>query len=133
MIYNENYLKSLQVDGGISTPPNELEDISEFGMFFSQVDGGDDEDEKLVDANQKLNEAVEAAAGDAAASADDTSTVFVKEETPDNVDNKDDKNKDAEQPEVKNEPSDANDPSVMETKRTPVKDPLAEAMNEVRN
>ena len=119
------------MDGGISTPPNELEDISEFGMFFSQVDGGDDEDEKLVDANQKLNEAVEAAAGDAAASADDTSTVFVKEETPDNVDNKDDKNKDAEQPEVKNEPSDAND--VMETKRTPVKDPLAEAMNEVRN
>ena len=116
------------MDGGISTPPNELEDISEFGMFFSQVDGGDDEDEKLVDANQKLNEAVEAAAGDAAASADDTSTVFVKEETPDN---KDDKVKDAEQPEVKNEPSDAND--VMETKRTPVKDPLAEAMNEVRN
>ena len=113
------------MDGGISTPPNELEDISEFGMFFSQVDGGDDEDEKVDDSDQKLNEAT---AGDAAASADDTSTVFVKEETPDN---KDDKVKDAEQPEVKNEPSDAND--VMETKRTPVKDPLAEAMNEVRN
>ena len=119
------------MDGGISTPPNELEDISEFGMFFSQVDGGDDEDEKVDDSDQKLNEA--STAGDAAASADDTSTVFVKEETPDNVDNKDDKNKDAEQPEVKNEPSDANDSSVMETKRTPVKDPLAEAMNEVRN
>ena len=36
-----------QLDGGITTPPNELEDISEFGMFFSQVDGGDDEDEKI--------------------------------------------------------------------------------------
>ena len=36
-----------QLDGGITTPPNELEDISEFGMFFSQVDGGNDDDEKI--------------------------------------------------------------------------------------
>ena len=41
------FLLLFQLDGGITTPPNELEDISEFGMFFSQVDGGDDEDEKI--------------------------------------------------------------------------------------
>ena len=41
------YLFLFQLDGGITTPPNELEDISEFGMFFSQVDGGNDDDEKL--------------------------------------------------------------------------------------
>ena len=41
------FISLFQLDGGITTPPNELEDISEFGMFFSQVDGGDDEDEKI--------------------------------------------------------------------------------------
>ncbi len=35
-----------QVDGGLVTPPNEAEnhDISEFGIFFSQVDGADDDE-----------------------------------------------------------------------------------------
>ena len=41
------FLLLFQLDGGITTPPNELEDISEFGMFFSQVDGGNDDDEKI--------------------------------------------------------------------------------------
>merc|ERR1719189_3327318 len=68
-----------QLDGGITTPPNELEDISEFGMFFSQVDGGNDDDEKIPDkllSKQELEP-------NAASSSNDTSTVFVKEETPD--------------------------------------------------
>jgi hypothetical protein len=112
-----------QLDGGITTPPNELEDISEFGMFFSQVDGGDDEDEKIPDkllSKQELEP-------NAASSSNDTSTVFVKEETPD-PDQKDVKaTTSTEQPEVKDEPQD----EVLETKRTPAKDPLAEAMNEV--
>ena len=37
-----------QVDGGVQTPPNEpidISDISEFGTFFSQLDGADDEPE----------------------------------------------------------------------------------------
>jgi len=118
-----------QVDGGISTPPNELEDISEFGMFFSQVDGGDDEDEKISDEQVSKPE-VEP---NAASSSNDTSTVFVKEETPD-TDQKDDKfaikvNTPTEQPEVKDEPPEQDE--VLETKRAPAKDPLAEAMSEV--
>ena len=36
-----------QLYDGITIPPNELEDISEFGMLFSQVDGGNDDDEKI--------------------------------------------------------------------------------------
>ena len=44
-----------QLDGGITTPPNELEDISEFGMFFSQVDGGNDDDEKIPGNKLVLN------------------------------------------------------------------------------
>merc|ERR1719410_661031 len=89
-----------QVDGGITTPPNELEDISEFGMFFSQVDGGDDEDEKLSDEQVSKQEP------NAASSSNDTSTVFVKEETPD-PDQKDaikeQTNPPSVQPEVKDE------------------------------
>ena len=37
-----------QVDGGVQTPPNEpidISDISEFGTFFSQLDGAEDEPE----------------------------------------------------------------------------------------
>ena len=69
----------------------------------------------------------------AASSSNDTSTVFVKEETPD-TDQKDDKfaikvNTPTEQPEVKDEPPEQDD--VLETKRAPAKDPLAEAMSEV--
>ena len=65
----------------------------------------------------------------AASSSNDTSTVFVKEETPD-PDQKDVKaTTSTEQPEVKDGPQD----EVLETKRTPAKDPLAEAMNEVCN
>ena len=69
----------------------------------------------------------------AASSSNDTSTVFVKEETPD-TDQKDDKfaikvNTPTEQPEVKDEPPEQDE--VLETKRAPAKDPLAEAMSEV--
>ena len=68
-----------------------------------------------------------------ATSTEDTSTVFVKEETPDEKDDsiKTTTNLEAAGPssktEIKDEPAD----DVKETKPTPTKDPLAEAMNEV--
>ena len=41
--------KPPQVDGGVATPPNEpidIEELNKLGMFFSQLDGVDDEDEE---------------------------------------------------------------------------------------
>lgn len=117
-----------QLDGGITTPPNELEDISEFGMFFSQVDGGNDDDEKIPDSKDSTE-------ANPATSTEDTSTVFVKEETPDEKDdaikttttNLEAAGSSSSKPEIKDEPVD----DVKETKPTPTKDPLAEAMNEL--
>ena len=57
-----------QLDGGITTPPNELEDISEFGMLFSQVDGGNDDSEKIPDSKDSKE-------ANPATSTEDTSTV----------------------------------------------------------
>ena len=70
-----------------------------------------------------------------ATSTEDTSTVFVKEETPDEKDdaikttttNLEAAGSSSSKPEIKDEPVD----DVKETKPTPTKDPLAEAMNEV--
>ena len=73
--------------------------------------------------------------GNPATSTEDTSTVFVKEETPDEKDdsikttttNLEAAGSSSSKPEIKDEPVD----DVKETKPTPSKDPLAEAMNEV--
>merc|ERR1712043_158055 len=68
-------------------------------------------------------------------STEDTSTVFVKEETPDEKDdsikttttNLEPAGSSSSKTEIKDEPVD----DVKETKPTPTKDPLAEAMNEL--
>merc|ERR1712008_294604 len=83
-----------------------------------------DDDEKIPDSKE----------ANPATSTEDTSTVFVKEETPDE---KYDSIKTwatnleaagpSSKPEIKDEPVD----DVKETKPTPTKDPLAEAMNEL--
>ena len=56
-----------QLYDGITIPPNELEDISGFGMLFSQVDGGNDDCEKIPDSKE----------ANPATSTDDTSTVIM--------------------------------------------------------
>ena len=57
-----------QLYDGITIPPNELEDISEFGMLFSQVDGGNDDSEKIPDSKDSKE-------ANPATSTEDTSTV----------------------------------------------------------
>ena len=113
-----------QVDGGVSTPPNEpidISDISEFGTFFSQLDGADDEPEG--EEGEKEAETITADAPEPpsetenpAEQAETSEEVFVKQESAEKAAEESEKTAEIEKAE-----------KITEV----TKDPLAQAMNEV--
>ena len=135
-----------QVDGGVTTPPNEIieGDISEFGVFFSQVDGAaddpeaeqtgessGDQEQAMETTDEATNEASEATA-EASGDAEDTSdAVFVKEELPEVMKAAAEAAEGTAETEGAKKDAEKKDSEVVETKRAPAKDPLAEAMSEV--
>jgi len=48
-------MQSLQVDGGLATPPNELETFTKANGIY-QVDGADEENEHSTSENQTLTQ-----------------------------------------------------------------------------
>ena len=123
-----------QVDGGVSTPPNEpidISDISEFGTFFSQLDGAEDESEAEKESEA---EATETAAAEAsvtenteATSAEPEQTEGSEEATTESVFVKQES---AEKAAEESKQTAAMEKAEKITEVTK-KDPLAEAMSEV--
>lgn len=122
-----------QVDGGIQTPPNELEDISEFGVFFSQVDGNNDEEteESKTETEETKNEAsaeeVKTEESEAKAAEDEDKAEEENKEETSEIDVKDENLEEPEKTENIPEKTD----NVEKAEKPVAKDPLAEAMNEV--
>ena len=134
-----------QVDGGVATPPNEpaamdIDELNKLGMFFSQLDGADDEDEQETSTTNEPSAGSEtnpqeqtASGGDdptpASANADqdeseeNMKTDVKQEPRSDNMPELDD---DSEQQPSK----DATSASTSNVKNEP-KDPLAQAMDEL--
>lgn len=123
-----------QVDGGVSTPPNEpidISDISEFGTFFSQLDGAEDESEAEKESEAEATEtaAAEASATETteATSAEPEQTEGSEEATTESVFVKQES---AEKAAEESKQTAAMEKAEKITEVTK-KDPLAEAMSEV--
>ena len=129
--------KPPQVDGGVATPPNEpidIEELNKLGMFFSQLDGVDDEDEQEAakDSTEASAEGANTSESDPAALMESTDAAKeseekdLKQETLDlpmeDLSSKDDNESATEA--QKDKPSD-------EPVKTEPKDPLAQAMDAV--
>ena len=130
--------KPPQVDGGVATPPNEpidIEELNKLGMFFSQLDGVDDEDEQEAakDSTEASAEGANTSESDPAALMESTDAAAkeseekdLKQETLDlpmeDLSSKDDNESATEA--QKDKPSD-------EPVKTEPKDPLAQAMDAV--
>ena len=130
--------KPPQVDGGVATPPNEpidIEELNKLGMFFSQLDGVDDEDEQEAakDSTEASAEGANTSESDPAALMESTDAAAkeseekdLKQETLDlpmeDLSSKNDNESATEA--QKDKPSD-------EPVKTEPKDPLAQAMDAV--
>ena len=133
--------KPPQVDGGVATPPNEpidIEELNKLGMFFSQLDGVDDEDEDGAakdsteasaegPASESDSTPMESTSSDAAA-AKNSEDKDMKQETLDlpmeDLSSKDNDNESAT--EAQKDKTTADEPV-----KTEPKDPLAQAMDAV--
>ena len=78
--------KPPQVDGGAVTPPNEqnmdIEELNKLGLFFSQLDGADSDNEE-ESSSKETNE--EQASKDKAPAQEDSTNKEAESETPDDT------------------------------------------------
>lgn len=145
--------KPPQVDGGLATPPNEpenltVEELNKLGMFFSQLDGADDDAEKDAAKDAEEKAAEEATAEAAVATTNDSTAetpddkpaeeeksdadIDIKDEPLERAATTNDDDQPAEkEPEKEARPEAEKAPEAAESTPAPPKDALAEAMNEL--